>query len=192
MQRRTLLCGLVTLAAGATAGCAGANREVPPTAPDPPPELRDADDGSTGGPSDDGDDGDDSGGGDRDTPEGQRFIVPDRRFRADEDGDLSVVVTVANRVEMRHEAVMTVRVAAGSKTFTVSRYVSLGPTDQRAVEVGVPVAFDEFEQSPGFEVSFEPGTPATPIPEGTVTPYPDDRDTATGDDTGETATDSVS
>ncbi|MFB6140391.1 MAG: hypothetical protein ABEJ26_08160 [Halosimplex sp.] len=176
MQRRTVLRGLAALAAGAGAGCTSANREVPETAPLPPAEIRDAGgDGGTG-PGDGGSgDGDDA----PDTPEGQRFVVPSRSFGAAGDGDLLVTLTVLNRADVAHRAVLTVNVGAGSKTFSPSRAVSLGPGESREFAIHVPVPYREFDREPNFDVSFDPGTPATPIPEGTVTPYPDDRATDT-------------
>jgi hypothetical protein len=171
MQRRTVLRGLVALATGASAGCTGANREVPATAPDPPPAVRTA---GRDDPDPAGGDGGSAGGG---TPDRQRFVVPARSFRADDDGDLVVVLTVANRAKLPHEAVVTVAVAAGDKAFAPSRYVALGPGEKQQLRVRVPVAYEAFQASPGFDVRFDPGRPATPIPTGTVTPYPEDRET---------------
>lgn len=190
MQRRSVLRGLAALAAGASAGCTGASGEVPVTAPDPPPgvktassEVSDEVDGGDGG-------GDGFGDGPGETPDRQRFVVPTRTFQQADDGHLLVVVTVTNRTEIAHEAVMTVVIDAGAKTFTPSRFVSLGPEESREFRIHVPVPFDAFNQDPGFDAVFEPGVPETPIPDGTVTPYPEDRETATAGATG-TPTDSA-
>ncbi|WP_436910539.1 hypothetical protein [Halosimplex marinum] len=199
MQRRTVLRGLAALATGAGAGCT-ANREVPATAPEPPEGIATPEDDGFGDGS--GSDGGDGNGGDAEpTPDRQRFVVPARAFRSDEDGDLLAEVTVRNRAEAAHEAVMTVRVEAGDRTFTPSRHVALQPGASRQFTFRFPVADDQLT---GFAVSFEPGPPETPIPEGTVTPYPGDAtptdsgtpfatdtgSTAGGAASGSTATDS--
>ncbi|WP_436932377.1 hypothetical protein [Halosimplex halobium] len=167
MQRRTVLRGLAALATGAGAGCT-ANREVPATAPEPPEGVATPEDDGFG----DGSGGDGNGDGDAEpTPERQRFVVPARAFRSDEDGDLLVELTVRNRGEVAHEAVLTVRVEAGDRTFTPSRHVALEPGATGQFAFHFPVAEGQLT---GFSVSFEPGPPETPIPEGTVTPYPGD------------------
>jgi hypothetical protein len=185
MQRRTVLRGLAALAVGAGAGCT-ADGEVPATAPEPPEGIATAaDDGFGGGAG--GADGD----GDAEpTPDQQRFVVPSRAFRSDENGDLLVEVTVRNRVGVAHEAVMTVTVEAGDRTFSPSRHVVLQPQATGLFEIRFPVPE---EQLTGFAISFEAGPPETPIPDGTVTPYPGDG-TGTGtrtltDRTDPTATD---
>jgi len=180
MQRRRVLRGLAALAAGASAGCTGANQEVPVTAPDPPPGVKtasnDVSDEVEGG---DGGFGDGPG----NTPDRQRFVVPTRSFQQAEDGHLLVVVRVKNRTDTTHEAVLTVIIDAGSKTFTPSRFISLGPDESTEYRLHIPVPFDVFNQDPGFDAVFEPGGPETPIPDGTVTPYPADRATATAGQT---------
>lgn len=179
MQRRRVLRGLAALAAGVAAGCTGANREVPVTAPDPPVAVHDA--GSDGG-SDAGGDGSDGAG--AETSEPPRFVVPERSFEATEDGDLLIVLTVENRSETLHEATMTVIVTAGDKRFSPVESVALDPGASTERRVVVPVPYSEFDADPGFDVQFAPGSPATPLPEGTVTPYPEDRETATAEPTG--------
>jgi len=175
MQRRTVLRGLAALAAGAGAGCT-ANREVPATAPEPPAGIAtpEEDGGGADGAGGGGDGSDD--GTAEPTPDGQRFVVPARAFRSDEDGDLVVEVTVRNRSGVAHEAVMTVTVEAGEKTFTPVRHVVLQPEASDQFEIRVPVPESQLS---GFAVSFDPGPPETPIPEETLTPYPEDRATAT-------------
>ncbi|WP_123537452.1 hypothetical protein [Halosimplex salinum] len=190
MQRRTVLRGLAALAAGAGAGCTSVDGQVPATAPDPPADVRrSSDDGSSGDGGAGGSDGssDDGGGAGDETPDKQRFAVPARAFRSDDDGDLVVEITVENRSEIVHNAVMTVHIRAGDKTFTPSRHVALEAGAQTTLSVHVPVPMIEFETDPGFDVTFDPGPPETPIPEGTVTPYPEDRETATAGDTDATA-----
>ncbi|QLH84442.1 hypothetical protein [Halosimplex pelagicum] len=170
MQRRTVLRGLAALAAGAGAGCT-ANREVPATAPEPPEGIAT--------PADD----------PEPTPDRQPFVVPERAFRSGEDGDLVVELTVRNRAGVAREAVMTVTVEAGDRTFTPSRHVALQPEASRRFEIRFPVPEAELT---GFSVSFDPGPPETPVPEETVTPYPGDgatpTDSPTPTDTGSTAT----
>jgi len=178
MQRRSVLRWGVALATGATAGCLGDSGDVPAVAPEPPSEVG-ADDRGDGGESE---------GTDRDnaseTPQQQRFQIPDRTFESADDDHLVVVVTVENGSESQHEAVMTVEITAGEKAFSPSELVSLQPGARREVRFHVPVPFEEFQLNPGFEVRFDPGRPATPLPDGTVTPYPDDRETETdGDET---------
>jgi hypothetical protein len=166
MQRRTVLRGLAALAAGAGAGCA-ADGEVPATAPEPPEGIATPEEGGDGG-------GGASGGDDGDaepTPDQQRFVVPARTFRSDENGDLLVEVTVRNRVGVAHEAVMTVTVEAGDRTFSPSRHVVLQPQASGLVEISFPIPEGRLT---GFAISFDPGPPETPIPDGTVTPYPED------------------
>jgi len=189
MQRRTVLRGLAALAAGAGAGCT-ANREVPATAPEPPEGIATPNDDGFGDGSGGADGGDGGDGDGEPTPDRQRFVVPARTFRADEDGDLLAELTVRNRAEAAHEAVMTFRVEAGEKSFAPSRHVVLEPGATQVFDFHVPVPR---EQLTGFSISFEPGPPDTPIPDGTLTPYPEDRATATdnGPQTdGTTATDS--
>ncbi|WP_135363014.1 hypothetical protein [Halosimplex halophilum] len=189
MQRRTLLRGLAALAAGAGAGCT-ANREVPATAPEPPEGIATPeDDGFGDGSGGDGGGAGDDGEGDP-TPDRQRFVVPARAFRSDGDGDLLADLTVRNRGEAAHEAVMTLRVEAGDRTFTPSRHVALEPGAAREYTFHFPVAQDQLT---GFSVSFEAGPPETPIPEGTVTPYPGDatRTATNGSDTGDDPSDST-
>ncbi|QLH79453.1 hypothetical protein HZS55_20090 [Halosimplex rubrum] len=157
MQRRTVLRGLAALAAGAGAGCT-ANREVPATAPEPPEGIAT--------PADD----------PEPTPDRQPFVVPERAFRPGEDGDLVVELTVRNRAGVAREAVMTVTVEAGDRTFTPARHVVLQSEASGQFEIRFPVPEAELT---GFSVSFDPGPPETPIPEGTVTPYPGDGATPT-------------
>ncbi|QPV62416.1 hypothetical protein I7X12_16995 [Halosimplex litoreum] len=167
MQRRTVLRGLAALAAGAGAGCT-ADGEVPATAPEPPEGIATPEEG--------GDGGDRGGGGDdgdaEPTPDQQRFVVPGRTFRSDENGDLVVEVTVRNRVGVAHEAVMTVTVEAGDRTFSPSRHVVLQPQASGLFEIRFPITEGQLT---GFAISFDSGPPETPIPDGTVTPYPEDR-----------------
>ncbi|MFC7142483.1 hypothetical protein ACFQMA_21925 [Halosimplex aquaticum] len=170
MQRRRVLRGLAAVAAGAAAGCTGANREVPVTAPEPPDEVRNA---GSGGSSNGGE-----------TPESLQFAVPEWSYEATEDGDLRVVLTVENRAQSPDEATMTVVLTAGDKRFTPTEHVSLQPGESREIRIVVPVAYSEYDAEPGFEVRFDPGAPETPLPEGTVTPYPEDRETATASSTG--------
>jgi len=172
MRRRSVLRWGVALATGAIAGCVGDSGEVPVTAPEPPSAVGADDGGDSGG----------SEGTDRDsaseTPQ-QRFQIPDRTFESADDDHLVVVVTVENRSESNHEAVMTVEITAGEKAFSLSELVSLRPGARRAVQFHVPVPYEEFQVDPGFDVRFDPGRPATPLPDGTVTPYPEDRETET-------------
>ena len=174
MQRRSVLRGLFALTTGAIAGCLGAEGEVPAVAPEPPFEVEIADDGESGT------DGDGSNGSDEnETPDRQRFRVPDRTFEAADDGHLVVVVTVENRSDAPHEAVLTAEVTAGRKVFTPSEFVSLLSGERREVRFHVPVPYGEFQADPGFGVQLDPGRPSTPLPDGTVTPYPEDRATGT-------------
>jgi len=176
MQRRTVLRGLAALTAAAGAGCA-ANREVPAVAPDPPAGISTPGDGN----GNDADGGETDGASDAEpTPDQQRFVVPARTFRADEDGDLVVVLLVRNRAAVAHEAVMTVTVKAGDKTFSSSRHVVLQRNASRQYVFRFPIAESRMTD---FDPTFEPGPPDTPIPEGTVTPYPEDRSTATDRET---------
>ncbi|WP_415382495.1 hypothetical protein [Halosimplex sp. TS25] len=173
MQRRRVLRGLAALAAGGTAGCAGANREVPVTAPEPPAAVRE----SGGGDPPGGGEGDDGGSGD------PQFAVPEWTYEATDDGDLLVVLTVENRAQRPDNATMTVVLTAGDKRFTPTEHVALQPGESQEIRIVVPVPYSEYDTDPGFDVRFEPGEPATPIPEGTVTPYPEDRETATAEST---------
>ena len=182
MQRRSVLRWGVALATGAAAGCVGDGGEVPATAPEPPSEVV-------------ADDGGDDGGSERtdwdntsETAQGQRFRVPGRSFESADDGHLVVVVTVENRSESEHEAVMTVEITAGEKAFSLSALVSLQSGARREVQFHVPVPYEEFQADPGFDARFDPGRPATPLPDGTVTPYPEDKATETDGD-GTTGTD---
>ncbi|WP_459190969.1 hypothetical protein [Halosimplex sp. J119] len=175
MQRRRVLRGLAALAAGAAAGCTGANDEVPVTAPEPPAAVRGSGDSPSGGD------------GGRDD---LQFAVPERTFDETDDGDLVVVLTVENQGQRAREATVTITVSAGEKTFTPTEHVSLDAGASTELRTVVPVPYSEFDADPGFDMTIEPGSPATPLPEGTVTPYPEDRETATdgsaetGDSTG--------
>lgn len=160
MQRRTLLRGFAAAVVGASAGCTSNNREVPATAAPPPEEIRDSGDG--GGNT-----------GENDSAISRPFIVPERDFLRGEDDNLIVIVTVQNREATPQTGVMTVQIRAGDKTFAPVRKVSLEPGAQRAFRISVPVAYSEFKDFPGFDVQFELGEPETPLPEGTVTPYPE-------------------
>jgi len=186
MQRRTVLRGLAALAVGAGAGCT-TNQEVPAVAPEPPAGIATPEENGGGDDSPSG--GNDGSDGDAEpTPDRQRFVVPARAFRSDEDGDLVVEVTVRNRSGVAHEAVMTVTVEAGEKVFTPVRHVVLQPeaSDQFVIRVPVPES-----QLSGFAVSFDPGPPETPLPDGTLTPYPEDRTTATDSATVRRTTDAT-
>ncbi|WP_049930459.1 hypothetical protein [Halosimplex carlsbadense] len=177
MQRRTVLRGLAALAAGAGAGCT-ANREVPAVAPEPPAGIATPEEDEFAGES--GGDGDGSGDDAEPTPDQQRFVIPARTFRSDEDGDLLVELMVRNRADVAHEAVLTVSVGADDKTFTSSRHVVLQRNASRQYVFRFPIAE---RQMTDFDPTFESGPPDTPIPEGTVTPYLEDRPTATDRET---------
>lgn len=183
MDRRAVLRGLAGVAAGLVgAGCSGNNEEVPVTAPDGPVGVREDDRAQSGDGDADGSSGD--GGG---TATDQRFVVPDYEFATDDRGDLVVVLTVRNRGPERHVGVVRVAVTVDDRTFAPERLVELDAGAEATFRIGFPVAREAFSDGGGFEISFEPGTPATPLPETPITRSPAGNETGGG--TGTDATD---
>ncbi|MFC7195552.1 hypothetical protein ACFQL4_14490 [Halosimplex aquaticum] len=152
MQRRRVLRGLAAVAAGAAAGCTGANREVPVTAPEPPDEVRNA---GSGGSSNGGE-----------TPESLQFAVPEWSYEATEDGDLRVVLTVENRAQSPDEATMTVVLTAGDKRFTPTEHVSLQPASRGRYGSSSPLRTANTTRNPGSKYGSTPARPRRRSPRG--------------------------
>lgn len=168
MDRRTLLRGLGALAGGgAFAGCTGANREVPVTAPPAPSGVGTEASGRDGGAG-----GGTPGRGDGRNPNGETdasgsLAQTNFGVGADGSGNLRITVTVRNEGTTTEPALVRVDVALSSGEQTRFGAVTLAPGESTTLVFD----FDEPESAfDGLSTAVLNRTPATPLGPGAGTP----------------------
>ena len=136
MYRREALGRLAAVGVAALAGCGsvGATGRDGPRPPEAPEGS-----GPSGG----------AGGSDR------SLAVGGIDYRADDAGNLVVVVTVENGDGQSRSGTLTTTVTLGGEKLTESTDVTVEADDSEAVEIPFEVSFDDFEQDGSININLE-------------------------------------